>query len=73
MSKHLSKFLSLVLRHEPDRIGIALDSAGWTDVSALLAAAAKHGTAITRDELAHIVATSDKQRFALSEDGTRIR
>ena len=73
MSKHLSKFLSLVLRHEPERIGIALDSAGWTDVSALLAAAAAHGSSITRDELVHVVATSDKQRFALSEDGTRIR
>jgi uncharacterized protein (TIGR02452 family) len=73
MSKHLSKFLSLVLRHEPQRIGITLDSAGWTDVAELLAAAAVHGTPLTRDELAEIVATSDKQRFALSADGTRIR
>jgi putative RNA 2'-phosphotransferase len=73
MSTKLSKFLSLVLRHEPARIGIALDSAGWTDVDALLAAAAAHGVAITRDELVQIVATSDKQRFALSPDGARIR
>jgi uncharacterized protein (TIGR02452 family) len=73
MSKHLSKFLSLVLRHEPQRIGITLDSAGWTDVAALLAAAAAHGTPLTRAELDQIVATSDKQRFALSEDGARIR
>src|SRR5664279_196057 len=73
MSKHLSKFLSLVLRHEPQRIGITLDSAGWTDVAALLAATAAHGTPITRAELDQIVATSDKQRFALSEDGMRIR
>ena len=73
MSKHRSKFLSLVLRHEPQRIGIVLDSAGWTDVAALLTATAAHGTPITRDELVQIVATSDKQRFALSEDGARIR
>ena len=73
MSTKISKFLSLVLRHEPARIGIALDSAGWTDVDALLAAMAAHGTAITRDELVQIVATSDKQRFALSPDGARIR
>jgi putative RNA 2'-phosphotransferase len=69
----VSKFLSLVLRHEPHRIGITLDEAGWTDVDALLAAAAKHGNAFTRDELLHVVATNDKKRFALSDDGTRIR
>src|SRR5690242_6516739 len=73
MSTRLSKFLSLVLRHDPARIGIALDSAGWIDVAALLEACAAHGVVISRDELAHIVATSDKQRFALSADGTRIR
>lgn len=69
----ISKFLSLVLRHDPARIGITLDEAGWTDVDALLAAAAAHGVTIWRDQLREIVASSDKQRFALSEDGTRIR
>src|SRR3954462_9002597 len=73
MSTKTSKFLSLVLRHEPARIGITLDSAGWTDVDALLAASAAHGVSITRDELAQIVATSDKQRVALSPDGPRTR
>jgi putative RNA 2'-phosphotransferase len=73
MSVRVSKFLSLVLRHEPERIGIVLDDAGWTDVGALLEAAAAHGVAITRGELDGIVATSDKQRFALSPDGQRIR
>ena len=68
-----SKFLSLVLRHEPARIGITLDDAGWTDIAALLVACAAHGVAITRAELDVIVAESDKQRFALSPDGTRIR
>jgi putative RNA 2'-phosphotransferase len=69
----LSKFLSLVLRHDPDRIGITLDDAGWTDVTALLAAAARHGVTITREQLGALVAESDKQRFALSPDGARIR
>ncbi len=73
MSNRSSKFLSLVLRHEPERIGIVLDDAGWTDVATLLYAAASHGVAITRAELDQIVATSYKQRFALSPDGTRIR
>ena len=69
----VSKFLSLVLRHEPQRIGITLDEAGWTDVDGLLAAAARHGNPFTREELLHVVATNDKKRFALSDDGTRIR
>jgi len=73
ISKFLSKFLSYVLRHDPAQIGITLDSAGWTDVDALLAASAAHGVSFTRDELAQVVATSDKQRFALSPDGARIR
>jgi uncharacterized protein (TIGR02452 family) len=73
MPVRISRFLSLVLRHDPGRIGIALDDAGWTDVTALLAACAAHGVAIRRDELAALVASSDKQRFALSPDGERIR
>ena len=73
MSVRISKFLSLALRHDPGRIGIVLDDAGWTSVAALLAACAAHGVSITREELAAIVASSDKQRFALSPDGERIR
>jgi putative RNA 2'-phosphotransferase len=73
MSLRISKFLSLVLRHDPSSIGITLDEAGWTDVDALLAAAARHGVRLTRDELRALVASSDKQRFALSPDGARIR
>lgn len=68
-----SKLLSLVLRHDPSRIGITLDSAGWTDVAALLAALAAHGHPLTRAQLERVVAQSDKQRFALSPDGARIR
>ena len=73
VSVRISKFLSLVLRHDPSRIGITLDDAGWVDVDALLAACATHGVAISRAELDDVVATSDKRRYALSEDGTRIR
>ena len=68
-----SKFLSLVLRHQPEKIGIALDPAGWVDVSELLAAMARHGKAMTEMELRRVVETSDKKRFALSDDGRRIR
>ncbi len=68
-----SKFLSLILRHEPERVGLALDSAGWAEVDELLDAVNKHGVALTLDQLNHVVATNDKKRFAFSEDGLRIR
>ncbi|MBC7806526.1 MAG: RNA 2'-phosphotransferase [Akkermansiaceae bacterium] len=68
-----SKYLALHLRHAPERIGLTLDSAGWCAVSDLLAACARNGVSITRAELDMVVAENDKQRFAFSEDGTRIR
>jgi putative RNA 2'-phosphotransferase len=69
----ISKFLNLVLRHEPGKIGVALVDAGWVDVDELLRACAAHGFSMTRDELDAVVAGSDKQRFAFNEDRSRIR
>lgn len=71
--KHISKFMSLVLRHAPETIGITLDAQGWVDIDQLLALSAAHGNAYTREELDAVVSTSDKQRFAVSEDGRRMR
>src|SRR5215471_5160201 len=68
-----SKFLSLVLRHEPERVGLRLDSAGWASVSKLLEAVNRHGVALTFEQLKHVVATSEKKRFAFNDDETRIR
>jgi putative RNA 2'-phosphotransferase len=68
-----SKFLSLVLRHEPERVGLKLGDAGWIDVEELLQAVNQHGTPLTLDQVKHVVATSDKKRFAFSDDGRRIR
>ncbi|WBS02335.1 RNA 2'-phosphotransferase [Pseudoduganella sp. SL102] len=68
-----SRFLSLILRHAPDTIGLALDRNGWADVAELLDKATRHGTPLTLDTLREVVASNDKQRFAFSEDGTRIR
>ncbi|PTX96105.1 RNA--NAD 2'-phosphotransferase [Spartobacteria bacterium LR76] len=68
-----SKFLSLVLRHEPERIGVKLDESGWIDVEALLAAMTAHGKPLSRAELDQLVRENDKQRFAFNSDGTRIR
>ena len=68
-----SKFLSLILRHEPERVGLHLGEAGWIGVDELLRAVNQHGIALSLDQLQHIVATSDKKRFAFSADGLRIR
>ena len=69
----LSKFLSLVLRHEPDRIGLTLDNGGWVAVEALLRAVNQAGLPLTQATLERIVTENDKQRFRFSEDGLRIR
>ncbi len=69
----VSKYLSKILRHQPERIGLELDPGGWVDVAAVLAAAAAHGFPITRAELDEVVARNNKQRFGFDETGTRIR
>jgi putative RNA 2'-phosphotransferase len=68
-----SRFLSLVLRHRPERAGIALDAAGWVAVDDLLAGAARAGVTMTREELDGVFARNAKRRFAFDESGTRIR
>jgi len=69
----ISKFLSLVLRHQPETIGLTLDPAGWVEVDELLGAMTRHGRGISRDVLEEVVATNDKKRFSFSEDGLCIR
>ena len=68
-----SKYLSLHLRHRPERLGLSLAPGGWVEVDALLAAAARDGHPISRAELDQVVAGSDKQRFGFDPSGTRIR
>lgn len=69
----ISKFLSLVLRHEPEAAHLTLDAAGWADVEALLAGCAKAGKPLSRAELDHVVSTNAKKRFEFNADGTHIR
>ena len=69
----LSKFLSFVLRHKPQAIDIRLDRQGWTEIAALLAQCRAHGKEISRSMLDELIETSPKQRFAVSNDGLRVR
>jgi putative RNA 2'-phosphotransferase len=64
--RSLSKFLSLILRHQPDKVGIQLDPQGWVEIEELLSACAKHGKKISKDELIEVVQLCDKQRFSIS-------
>lgn len=68
-----SKFLSLILRHQPELVGLTLGEGGWVEISLLLSQFKKQGKGLSRAALDEIVATSPKQRFAISEDGLRIR
>ena len=65
--------MSLVLRHDPQKLGLELDSAGWAPVDELLAGLAKKGRGISFDQLCDIVETNDKQRYRFNDDKTQIR
>ncbi|NEC64285.1 RNA 2'-phosphotransferase [Streptomyces sp. SID9727] len=67
----VSKYLSKHLRHQPERIGLTLDAHGWVPIEELLSAAARHHFPISRAELDHVVASNDKQRFAVDADRIR--
>jgi putative RNA 2'-phosphotransferase len=69
----VSKLLSLGLRHDPAALGLTLDAAGFASVEAVLRGLAARGEKVTGEEIVEVVATSDKRRFALSEDGALIR
>lgn len=69
-----SRFLSLILRHKPEEIGITLDEHGWADVEALIDGVNRKGKyQFDRKLLEEIVRTDEKQRYSFSEDGTKIR
>lgn len=73
MSVQTSKFLSYVLRHAPDTIGLTLDAQGWADIAELIDRAKVANQPLDFDSLLAIAAESDKKRFTISEDGKRIR
>jgi putative RNA 2'-phosphotransferase len=69
----ISQFLSFVLRHQPEAIGLALDPEGWAPIDELLAKSEKAGTKLLREDLLQVIESSDKKRFSISEHGQRIR
>jgi putative RNA 2'-phosphotransferase len=71
--KSTSKFLSLVLRHKPEEIGLLLDENGWVSVNELIQKMNAKGNDIDIDLLNEIAETNDKKRFAFNDDKTKIR
>ena len=71
--ENTSKFLSYVLRHKPESIGITLDSNGWVGIDVLIRQANKHRQPLLQDLISQVDITSDKKRFTLSEDALKIR
>lgn len=69
----LSVFISLILRHKPEKINIQLDKHGWADVNELLDGIRKTGRTINMELLEDIVATDNKKRYSFNDDRTKIR
>lgn len=68
------KFISLILRHHPEAIGITLDEHGWADVDALIEGINQSGKyTLDRAMLEEIVRDNNKQRYSFNENGTKIR
>jgi putative RNA 2'-phosphotransferase len=71
--KGISKFLSFVLRHAPETISVTLDKGGWVEVNTLIKQSNKYNHKLDLATLEEVVAENNKQRFAFSEDRTKIR
>ena len=72
--RNTSKFISLILRHNPQVIGISLDEHGWADVQDLIEGINRtEGHSLDMDTLEEIVRTDEKQRYSFNEDKTLIR
>ncbi len=69
----ISKFLSLVLRHKPETIGLTLDSEGWADVGELIKKSFDAGVLLDRPILRQVVEGGEKKRFSFNGDGSRVR
>ena len=70
--KETSKYMSLILRHKPETIGITLDEHGWADVDELIEGISRTQN-FNMDILEEIVRTDEKQRYSFNDDKTKIR
>ncbi len=71
--ENISRYMSLILRHKPDVIGISLDEHGWANVNELINGIAKNNAGFNMESLEEIVRTDSKQRYSFNDDKTLIR
>ena len=72
--RNTCKFISLILRHQPEAIGITLDERGWADAQELIDGINRsNGHTLNMELLEEIVRTDEKQRYSFNEDHTLIR
>lgn len=71
--KQISKFMSLVLRHQPELIGLELNENGWANVNELIDKMKTKGVEADFELINTVVETNDKKRFAFNEDKSMIR
>ena len=69
----ISKFLSMILRHKPEAIGITLDEHGWGNVDEIIAGIEQQYPGFNMQKLEEIVRTDNKQRYSFNGDKTLIR
>lgn len=72
MYEKISKFISLILRHKPETIGISLDEHGWANTEELIEGVSQTYP-IDMSVLEEIVQSDEKQRYSFNEDKTLIR
>ena len=66
---NISKYLSYILRHKPESIGLVLDNNGWADIDELIDKTTEF--TLTRDQIKQIAKESDKQRFTINQNKIR--
>jgi putative RNA 2'-phosphotransferase len=71
--EHISKFISLILRHKPETIGITLDTHGWANVAELIDGMKYNGKTVELSDLVIVVVEDSKGRYSFNEDRTKIR
>ncbi len=69
----ISKFLSLILRHKPESIGVSMSPHGWVKINELIQAAEKHRIYFNKKLIDQVIKEDNKQRFTYSTDGESIR
>lgn len=67
--KNLGKFLSLILRHKPERVGIYLDSSGWVNIEALICGLRKvrYYEGCCLSDIVKVVNTDEKARYSIRD------